>query len=293
MAGDIIALIIGGLSTGAIYALLAAGFALVWQTSAAINFAQGEFVMVPAFLVIGAMSVLGLPFWAALAVGFVVAVLVLGLLFKLLLVDPMRRHGTVPLVIATIALGTVLKEGVKIGAGPLAFAFPAMVADRDIDLGITVLSSQSVLVLVVAVAVVAALQGFLGHTRTGRRMQATAQNPGVARLLGVQVERMILYTFLINAALAALASFLITPIYLAKFSNGESLGIAAFVAAVVGGFNQVRGAILGGFLLGIVDNLAATYISASYRAVVPLLLLIVVILFRPQGLLGRAEERIA
>jgi branched-chain amino acid transport system permease protein len=291
--GDIVALAIGGLTTGAIYALLAAGFALVWQTSAAINFAQGEFVMLPAFLVIGAMSVLHLPFPLALALGFVVSVAVLGLLFKRMLVDPMLRHGTVPLVIATIALGTVIKEGVKLTAGPLARPFPALVTDRDIDLGVTVLSLQSVVVLAVALAVVTALQLFLGRTRTGRRMQATAQNPTVARLLGVPVERMILYTFLINAALTALASFLITPIYLAKFTNGEQLGIAAFVAAVVGGFNQVRGAILGGFLLGIVDNLAATYISTSYRAVVPLLLLILVILFRPHGLLGRAEERVA
>ena len=122
-------------------------------------------------------------------------------------------------------------------------------------------------------------------------MQAAAQNPTVARILGIRVERMILYTFLINAALVALASLLITPIYLAKFSNGETLGLAAFVAAIVGGFNQVRGAIVGGLLLGVVDNLAAAYVSTQYRAAVPLVLLIVVILFRPQGLLGRAEER--
>jgi branched-chain amino acid transport system permease protein len=122
-------------------------------------------------------------------------------------------------------------------------------------------------------------------------MQATAQNPALARILGIPVERMILYTFLINAALVALASFLISPIYLAKFSNGETLGLAAFIAAIVGGFNQVRGAIVGGLLLGVVDNLAASYISTQYRGAIPLFLLIAVILFRPQGLLGRAEER--
>ena len=102
---------------------------------------------------------------------------------------------------------------------------------------------------------------------------------------------MILLAFLINAVLAALASALVTPIYLAKFSNGEYLGIAAFIAAIVGGFNQVRGAIAGGLLLGVIDNFAAAYLSAQYRAAIPLVLLIVVILFRPQGLLGRIEER--
>jgi branched-chain amino acid transport system permease protein len=122
-------------------------------------------------------------------------------------------------------------------------------------------------------------------------MQAAALNPSVARILGIPVERMILYTFLINAALVALASLLITPIYLAKFSSGEVLGQAAFIAAIVGGFNQVRGAIAGGLLLGIVANLAAAYISTQYRDAIPLFLLIAVILWRPQGMLGRAEER--
>jgi branched-chain amino acid transport system permease protein len=102
---------------------------------------------------------------------------------------------------------------------------------------------------------------------------------------------MILYTFVINAALVAIASFLVSPIYLAKFTNGETLGLVAFIAAIVGGYNQVRGAIVGGLLLGVIDNFVAAYLSAQYRAVIPLALLIVVILVRPQGLLGRAEER--
>jgi branched-chain amino acid transport system permease protein len=102
---------------------------------------------------------------------------------------------------------------------------------------------------------------------------------------------MVLYTFLINGALVAIASILITPIYLAKFTNGEVLGMAAFLAAIIGGFNQVRGAILGGFILGVLDNLSAAYISSQYRGAFPLLILIAVILLRPNGLLGRAEER--
>src|SRR5207247_10270193 len=112
----------------------------------------------------------------------------------------------------------------------------------------------------------------------------------VARSLGIPVERMIVLAFVLNAAVAALASALVTAVYLAKFSTGEYLGIAAFIAAIVGGFNQVRGAILGGLLLGVIDNFAAAYLSAQYRAALPLILLIVVILFRPQGLLGRLEE---
>src|SRR5882762_7579817 len=272
---DFLQLLIAGLATGGIYALVAIGFTLLWQTSQTINFAQGEFVMLPAFFMLGAMSVLGVPFWGAVMVGIVVSAIVLGVLFKRLLVDPMLQHGVLPLAIATMALALFMKEAVKDFYSAEAQPFPLLAAATNVSI----------------FGAVSALQFFLTRTKTGRMMQATAQNPTVARILGIPVARMILLAFVINAVLAALASALVTPIYLAKFSNGEYLGIAAFIAAIVGGFNQVRGAIVGGLLLGVIDNFAAAYLSAQYRAAIPLLLLIVVILFRPQGLLGRLEER--
>ena len=288
---DILQLLVAGLATGAIYALVAIGFTLLWQTSQTINFAQGEFVMLPAFFVLIAMSFFGLPFWPAVAVGGVVSVIVLGLLFKKWMVDPMIRHGVLPLVIATIGLAILMKEMVREFYGADAWPFPALAATTDVSVFGAVFSIQSLIILAISLSVVTALQLFLNGTRTGRCMQATAQNPTVARLLGVRVDRMILYTFLINGALVWVASLLITPIYLAKFTNGEWLGLYAFIAAIIGGFNQVRGAIVGGLLLGVVDNFAAAYISSQYRMAIPLLILIVVILFRPQGLLGRVEER--
>ena len=287
---DLAQLVIAGLATGAIYALVAIGFTLLWQTSQTVNFAQGEFVVVPAFLILGALQA-GAPFPIAILVGIGASVLVLGVLFKRVLVDPMLRHGALPLSIATMALAVFLKETVKDVWGAEAHTFPALVGAGTIDLlGITV-TVQSLVVLGVGVAAVVALNGFLSGTRTGRGMQAAAQNPQVARILGIPVQRMILYTFVINALLVSIAAVLVTPVYLAKFSNGETLGLAAFIAALVGGFNQVRGAIAGGLLLGVLDNLAASYISATYRGAIPLLLLIAMILLRPQGLLGRVEER--
>jgi branched-chain amino acid transport system permease protein len=282
--------LIAGLATGAIYALVAIGFALLWQTSQTINFAQGEFVMLPAFFMLAAMHA-GLPFWLAILVGLAITVIVLGLFFKRLLVDPMLRHGVLPLAIATMALSILMRESVKEFYSAEAQPFPSLVPAVNVDILGAVVSMQNIGVLVVAVAAVLGLQYLLNRTSIGYQMQATAQNPMVARILGVPVERMILYTFLINAALVALASLLVTPIYLAKFSSGETLGLAAFIAAIVGGFNQVRGAIAGGLLLGVVDNLSATYVSTQYRVAIPLCLLIAVILFRPQGLFGRAEER--
>jgi branched-chain amino acid transport system permease protein len=246
--------------------------------------------MLPAFLILAAMQA-GLPFWLAIIVGILLSMLLLGLGFKLLLVDPMLRHGVLPLAIATMALALGLKEAVKQFFSAEASPFPSIVPAGDISVFGRLVSLQSLGILALAIVTVVVLTALLNRTSIGHQMQATAQNPTVARIIGVPVERMILLTFLINALLVALASLLITPIYLAKFSSGEVLGQAAFIAAIVGGFNQVRGAIAGGLLIGVVDNLSAAYISTQYRAAVPMLLLIVIILFRPQGLLGRPEER--
>jgi branched-chain amino acid transport system permease protein len=283
---------LSGLSTGAIYALVAIGFTLVWQSAQTVNFAQGEFVMVPAFLALAATRFLHLPLWAALLVALVLSVLLLGFAFKKLVVDPIRVSGGISLIIATIALATLLKESAKEFYSAEAQPFPAMFPTYPINVFGSVFSLQDLFNLLIALAIVVVLTLFLNRTRTGRSMQATAQSPEVAEILGINVKRMILYTFLINAALAALASFLITPVYLAKFSNGETLGLIAFIAAIVGGLNQIRGALAGGLLIGVLDNLTATYVTTQYRAALPLVLLIAIILLRPQGLLGTSEGRV-
>ena len=281
--------LLSGLSTGAIYALAAIGFTLIWQAAQTVNFAQGEFVMLPAFFVLIGVHWLHMPLWLALVFGLILAVMVPGLLFQRVVVAPMLPNAGLPLIIATMALSIFLKEGVKQFYG--AEAQPSLFPQTTMNWGGAVVSVQDIMNLVVSLAIVARLTLFLDRTRTGRCMQATAQNPGVAEILGVNIKRMVLYTFLVNAALAAVASFLISPIHLAKFSNGETLGLVAFIAAIVGGFNQIRGALAGGLLIGVLDNLTATYVTTEYRAALPLVLLIVIILWRPQGLLGVDEGR--
>jgi branched-chain amino acid transport system permease protein len=288
---EFLQLIVSGLSAGSIYALAAVGFTLLWQASQTINFAQGEFVMLPAFFVLALSVKLGVPVWLAMPIAVILSVLILGALFKKVLVEPMHKHGTIPLVIATIALGLLLKEVVKEFYSPLGQPFPSLFPQTVLNIGGAAISVPDIANFFIAMGTIVALQLFLSRTRTGRSMQATAQNPDVAQILGVDIKKMVMYTFLINGALAAIASILITPIYLAKFSNGEVLGLVAFIAAIVGGFNQIRGALVGGLLLGVLDNLSATYFSAEYRQALPMLLLIFIILVRPQGLLGTSEGR--
>lgn len=284
-------LVISGLATGSIYALAAMGFTLLWQASGTINFAQGEFVMLPAFIILAGMEWFGLPLYASFGLALLISSLLLGLAFKRMLVDPMIRHGVLPLIIATIALGIFLSEGVKTFYSAEAQPFPDLLPEGLLRVGGVVISYHDIGVMAVALVLIIALQLFLSRTMTGRAMQATAQNPETARVLGVNIERMILYTFVINAVLVTVAAILVTPVYLAKFDNGASLGLIAFIAAIVGGFNQMRGALLGGLLIGVINNLTVAYLSAAYRDAIPLILLIVVILFKPEGLLGRREER--
>ncbi len=284
-------LVISGLATGSIYALAAMGFTLLWQASGTINFAQGEFVMLPAFIILAGMEWFGLPLYASFLLALLISSLLLGLAFKRMLVDPMIRHGVLPLIIATIALGIFLSEGVKTFYSAEAQPFPDLLPEGLFRVGGVVVSYHDIGVMAVALVLIIALQLFLSRTMTGRAMQATAQNPETARVLGVNIERMILYTFVINAVLVTVAAILVTPVYLAKFDNGASLGLIAFIAAIVGGFNQMRGALLGGLMIGVINNLTVAYLSAAYRDAIPLILLIVVILFKPEGLLGRREER--
>ncbi len=288
---DLLQLVISGIATGTIYGLCALGFTLLWQASGTINFAQGEFVMVPAFVMLFFVGNANMPMWLAFLLTCAVAMVLLGYTFKRAMVDPLIRHGVTPLVVATLGLSLGVKQLVKAGIGAQAQPFPSIFPDGLLSLGALRVSYADVGTLALAGFIVLGLQLFLNRTVTGRAMQAVAQNTDAARILGINVQRMVLYTFLINAILAVVAALLVTPTYLAKFDMGDSIGLKAFYAAIIGGFNQTRGALLGGVLVGVLENLTGAYVSPAYKEGVALVLFLVVIIFRPEGLLGKTEER--
>jgi len=287
---DFFQLLIGGMATGSIYALAALGFTLLWQAAGTINFAQGEFVMIPAFAMLGFMS-LGAPLPVSFALAALVSVVVLGWGFKRALVDPLLRHGLMPIVVAAIGLSIALRNGVLAGFSSEAHPFPSLFGSALFHVAGVAITAADVGTLTLALLIVWATQSFLTRTVTGRAMQAVAQNTESASVLGINVPRMIFYTFAINAVLACAAAMLIAPAYLAKFDMGESLGLKAFFAAIIGGFNNTRGALLGGLIVAVSENLAAAYISPAYKDAVALAVFMLVILFKPQGLLGTREER--
>jgi branched-chain amino acid transport system permease protein len=288
--GDLIQLLVSGTATGAIYALAALGFTLLWQAAGVINFAQGEFVMLPAFGMLFFIAN-GAPLWLSFLLTCVLSMIILGYGFKRVIVDPLIKHGVIPLVIATLGLSIAVKSIVRAGYSAEAHPFPSPFPAGQFALGGINISYADIGTLVMAGLIVVGLQAFLNKTVTGRAMQAVAQNTEAAKVLGINVNRMVLYVFLINAVLAVVAALLVTPTYLAKFDMGDSIGQKAFFAAIIGGFNQTRGALLGGVLIGILENVVGFYVSPAYKEGVALVLFLAVILFRPEGLLGKSEER--
>jgi branched-chain amino acid transport system permease protein len=287
---DFFQLLFGGMATGCIYGLAALGFTLLWQAAGTINFAQGEFVMLPAFAMLGFMG-MGAPFAVSIGLAAITSVIVLGWFFKRGVVDPLFKFGMMPIVVATIGLSIVMRNSVKASYSAEPHPFPSLFSETSFKFGCVTVSMSDVGTLVLALLIVFGTQAFLAKTVTGRAMQAVAQNTESATVLGINVPRMIFYTFAINAVLATSAAVLVTPTYLAKFDMGEGLGTKAFFAAIIGGFNNSRGALLGGLLVGVSENLAAAYISPQYKDAVALIIFMVVILFKPQGLLGKKEER--
>ncbi len=288
---DLFQLLISGIATGGCYALAALGFTLLWQASGTINFALGEMVMLPAFMMLFFIRGAGLPLGIAFLLTVTVSMLVLGVGFKRLVVDPLIRHGVIPLVIATLGLSIGFKNLARVAYSAQVFTFPSIFPDQLINLAGVRVSVADLGTLALACGVAVGVQLLLNRTLTGRAMQAVAQNRDAARVLGIDADRMVMYAFLINAALAALTALLVTPVYLAKFDMGDGLGVKAFYAAIIGGFSSSRGALLGGVLVGVLENLVGAYISPGYKDGVALLLFLVVIVFRPEGLLGQPQAR--
>jgi len=174
---------------------------------------------------------------------------------------------------------------------PLALPFPPIFSRDPVRVGTVIVSGEEVMNVLSAAAVIGALQLAITRTKLGWAMQAVAQNRTLASVLGINVSRMVAVTFMLNAALTAVAAILIAPVYLVKYDIGVGLGLKAFYAAIIGGFNQIRGALLGGLLVGVVETLSAAYISSHFRDAFALVILIAVLLCKPEGIWGVKEEQ--
>jgi branched-chain amino acid transport system permease protein len=274
---------------GSIYALVALGFVLIFNAVNVVNFAQGEFAMVPAFVAVWLMNSLNTPF-ALTCVITVVFMGVFGIIFQRIAYYPLRHRSFLPVVISTIGVGIFLKNGAQLvfGAEPLSMSRPTSATALNI-FGVFV-DPQYIVIILCTLALLGFQYFFFEKTILGKKMLATAQDKEMARLLGIPVAQMIAITFAYSSILGAAAGILVGPIFFVTKDMGAMIGLKAFCSTIVGGFGSVPGAILGGLFLGVIEVFASYYISTAYRDAFAFIILILVLLLRPQGFFG---EKIA
>ena len=301
--------ILNGLVLGSVYALVALGYTMVYGILGLINFAHGEVVMVGALVSLSVIELLlganlGIPAPVAGTLALVAAISVcmgLGFSIERVAYRPLRRAPRLAPLITAIGVSILLQTVAMLIWGRRYHTVPALIPPTPHTLAGATITNVQILIIVVSALIMAGLMGLVHFTRLGRAMRATAENPIVAGLMGVNINRIISATFVIGSALAAIAGVLVSSNYgIAHYYMGFVLGLKAFTAAVLGGIGNLPGAMVGGLLLGLIESLGAGYVGdltggflgSHYQDVFAFLVLIMVLVFRPTGLLGeRVSER--
>jgi branched-chain amino acid transport system permease protein len=277
--------VFSGLTVGAVYALVALGFTLIYNASDVINFAQGEFVMLGGMVTVFAFAA-GVPLPLAALLAIAVAV-VTGLLLHRFAIEPARGASAVTLIIITIGASILIRGLAQIVFDRQFHSLPAFSGEEPIRvLGASILP-QSLWVLGGAAAIVAVLWLVMERTLLGKAVRATAANRLAARLVGIDTTLVLAFAFGISGAIGAMAGILITPITLTSVTVGTLLALKGFAAAMLGGMGNPVGAVVGGLALGLLESLAAGFISSTYKDAVAFLVILAVLFVLPQGLLGR------
>ncbi len=287
---ELLQFLISGLTSGAIYALIALGFTIIYNATEVINFAQGEFVMFGAMFMATFMGKLGWP----LPVAFTLAVLFtagIGILVERLAIYPAKHATPITLIIITIGVSILLKGMAMFVWGKDSLPVPAFISERPIQIFGATIVPQSLLVIMVALVSVFLLEIFFRKTIRGKAMRACATNRLAARLIGIKVEPLVLFAFGLSASLSAIAGAIISPITFATYDMGTMLGLKGFSAAVLGGLSSSMGSVAGGFLLGILESLAAGFLSSAYKDAAAFVILLLMLFIKPEGLFGLKEAK--
>ena len=286
-------LVATGISTGALYALVALGIVVIYKATQVVNFAHGEMFMLGGFFAFTFHVMLGWPylpsFALAVALAFAVGIAVDRIAFRPL----MQRQTLVSVLLVMIGLSFVLKGVARWlwgGKGDY-LTFPPLISPEPLSFGGIMVMSQQLVVLGAACAVMIVFALFFKLTRAGRFMQATADNPKAAKLVGLRTDRVYMYTFGVGSAVAAAAAVLMAPLTLLYPDIGFMLFIKAFAAAVLGGLTSIPGAVVGGFLIGIIEQLAAGYLHTAMQEVAAFIVIMIVMIFIPTGLFGLGRIR--
>lgn len=293
--------IINGLTLGSVYAVVALGYTMVYGIIQLINFAHGELVMIGAmvaFSVIGALAGTSLPPLLIVAAGILAAIpvcMLVGFAMERIAYRPLRAAPRLAPLITAIGISIILQHVALLVWSRNPLAFPQIIPLVSFHVGGAIITGVQIAIILTSLLMMGGLTYMVYRTKLGIAMRATSQNPQVAGLMGIDIDRVIAFTFIVGAALAAVAGVMVGTYYgIAHYSMGSLLGMKAFSAAVLGGIGNLAGAMLGGILLGVVEALGAGYIGdltdnvfgSNYQDVFAFLVLIAVLVFRPSGLLG-------
>jgi branched-chain amino acid transport system permease protein len=282
-------LLFTGIGIGAVYALVALGFVLIFRATNVVNFAQGEFSMVGAFMMVVFAVDLEWPYWLSFVVSLI-GMAILGAVFNLGVYYPLRNRSFLPVIIATIGASIFLANTVLALYGPQPQVLQGWFETPGFQLGPVYLDSQYLLIIAVTIVLVVFQYWFFEHTLIGKKLQATSQDKEMASLLGIPVSMMIMLTFVYSALLGGIAGILVAPILFVSIQMGATIALKAFAATIIGGFGDVAGAIIGGLALGVIETFGAAYVSVPYKDGFAFLVLVAFLVFRPQGIFG---ERVA
>ncbi|HTP64231.1 MAG TPA: branched-chain amino acid ABC transporter permease [Geobacteraceae bacterium] len=284
--------LLSGLSTGAIYALIGFGFAIIYNTTGIINFAQGEFVMLGGMTTVYLISSLKIPL--ALAVLMAIPlVTVCGAIFERLAIRPLRKPSPLNLVIITIGGSILIRGLVMLFWGKDTHSMPSFSGSEPLNLAGATILPQHIWIFAVTLLIIIGNKIFFSCSITGKAMRACACNRTAASLVGIDVRRMVLLSFVISSAMGSMAGIIIAPLTMTSYDVGIMLGLKGFCAAIIGGMSSGVGTVFGGLLLGILESLGAGLISSGYKDAIAFIILLLILFIRPQGLFRKAEtERV-
>jgi branched-chain amino acid transport system permease protein len=280
-----------GITTGAIYALVALGFTIIYNSTEIINFAQGEFVMLGGMIAASMLELFGMPLGLAVVIAIAAATLI-GIIFERLAMRPVRNASVTNLIIITIGGSILIKGAAMLIWGKDDRPLRTFSSTQPVHIFGATVTPQSLWVLAGTMLAVVLLHLFYEYTVTGKALRACAYNKKAARLCGISVEKMVMFSFALSSAIGAFAGVLVAPITFTSYDVGTMLGLKGFCAAILGGLGSNPGAVFGGIVIGLLESLSAGYISSGYKDALAFLILLLVLYFKPAGILGKRAEKV-
>ncbi len=285
---ELFGFLLSGVTVGFIYALVGIGFTVIYNSSGIINFSQGEFVMAGGMSTVFLLKA-GLP----LGVSFILAIMITSLIGIILykLISFSKDSSQISLIILTLGFAIFLRGLAEVVFDKELHTMPSFVGDGSFDMFGTTLTYQSILIMVVSIVIVIFLYFFFKKTKTGQAMMAASINVDAARLMGINIKKILMINFALSAAIAAIGGVLLTPITSTNYEVGIMLGLKGFAAAIIGGLGNPFGAVAGGLVLGILESLIAGYISSEYKDAVAFVVMLGILFFMPGGIFGNTKAQ--